>query len=167
MTKWFVSRATIILSAPHRSFLPRFQKPPKGVRTRNLAVQGIGSAKRRARTRPFSYSGAVLPRRASRGFRRASPASIPASPSGFPRLVPSREGRDVQRPVVSADGYPKPSGIAHRYAQPRKPLSGALGACAIRAKRASRGRDRILTAPPARGDGGEYSPRLVGMSRGL
>jgi hypothetical protein len=26
----------------------------------------------------------------------------------------------------------------------------------------SRGRDRILTAPPARGDGGEYSPRWVG-----
>jgi hypothetical protein len=110
MTKWFVSRAAFIISAPRalsacairaakksRSFLPRFQKPPKGVRTRNLAVQGIGSAKRRARTRPFSYSGAVLPRRASRGFRRAGPASIPASPSGFPRLVPSRERRDVQR----------------------------------------------------------------------
>jgi hypothetical protein len=112
-----------IISAPRRSLLPRFQKPPKGVRTRNLAVQGIGSAKRRARTRPFSYSGAVLPRRASRGFRRAGPASIPASPSGFPRLVPSRERRDGQRLVVGADGYPKPPGIARRCARQQEPLS--------------------------------------------
>jgi hypothetical protein len=60
---------------------------------------------------------------------------------------------------VGAVGYPKPPGIARRCARQQEPLSSALGACAIRAKRASRGRDRILTAPPARGDGEESSPR--------